>query len=180
MTLKMFKGKGLRNLLGLAAMVLTMPVAMVVTAPAAQAAEILPGCYQRIYSSGHLAGQPAQVVAAMRMKVGGWQTEVSRGTTLEVVMANQGHVRGSMYAGRTLSQFMFCGTEGRSDLCVTDCNSGSLEVRKNDSNGMTFRTRFLLVGEVADCGGSVDLAEYPNQWVSYKLNRVPDVVCNGM
>jgi hypothetical protein len=154
--------------------------ALVMAASMASANEIRPGCYERIYSSGHLATHPDQHVAAIRMKVGEWATNVSRATQLEAVVANQGRARGSRYAGRTLSQFLFCGTEGRWDTCVAGCDVGSLQVIKQTNTSMTFRTRYLLVGEVADCGGEIDLAEIPGQWVSYKLNRAPDSACKGM
>ncbi len=154
--------------------------ALAMFAGTAQANEIRPGCYERFYSSGHLATHPDQHVAAVRMKVGEWATNVSRATSIEVVLANQGRVSGSRYAGRTLSQFMFCGTESRWDTCVVECDGGSLQVTKQTNSTMTFRTKYLLVGEVADCGGAVDLAEIPGRWVSYKLNRVSDAACNGM
>lgn len=151
-----------------------------ILAGAAQANDIRPGCYERIYSSSHLKNHPGQHVAAVRMKVGEWATNVSRATQLEVVLANQGRAAGTWSAGRTLSQFMFCGTETRWDTCLADCDAGSLQVTKQTSSSMTFRTRYLLVGEVADCGGSVDMAEIPGQWVSYKLNRVSNSACDGL
>lgn len=156
-----------------------LAVTLVFATPAV-AAEFRKGCYQRIYSAGHLAGHPAQVVAAIRLKVGEWQTNVSRGTKMEIVVANQGRARGTGLAGRALSQYLFCGTEGRSDICVAECDSGAIELRRQDAGGLTFRTRYLMVGNGPGCGGFVDLAEVAGRYTSYKLYRVPDAVCNGM
>ncbi|WGW03841.1 hypothetical protein [Tropicibacter oceani] len=146
----------------------------------AQAGEVLPGCYERAYTAEHLASQPAQVVREIRLWVGDWTTEVARAGKLEVIAANQGRARASDQHGRVLTQTLYCGNEAGEATCLAECDGGSLEVRKQDSAGMTFRTRYLMVGEVGGCGGSLDLAEVPGQWVSYKLFRVPDARCDGM
>ncbi|CUH77859.1 hypothetical protein [Tropicibacter naphthalenivorans] len=143
------------------------------------AEDIRPGCYERVYTEDHLRSHPEQVVWQIRLKVGDWFTEVSREGKLEVVAANQGHARSNDMMGRVLEQSLYCGTETRGDVCQAECDAGRLEVIKQDSSGMIFRTRFLLVGEDG-CDGLMDLAEVRDQWVSYRLNRVSASVCSGM
>ncbi len=79
-----------------------------------------------------------------------------------------------------MAQFLFCGTESRGDRCQVECDGGSLDVTKQTNDYMVFRTRYLMVGDAQSCGGYVDLAEHPGQWVSYKLNRVSASACSGM
>ncbi|SMX30275.1 hypothetical protein TRP8649_04418 [Pelagimonas phthalicica] len=158
----------------------TLSAALAACGSFAAANDIRPGCYERIYSQSHLASHPDQHVAAIRMKVGEWITNVSRDTRLEATFANQGQVRGTGAAGRTMAQFLFCGTEDSWDRCQAECDSGSLQVIKQSNSSMTFRTRYLMVGDAQSCGGYVDLAEIQGQWVSYRLNRVPDANCRGM
>lgn len=152
---------------------------LILCAGGVSAADILPGCYQRIYSNDHLLGHPEQVVWQIRLRVGDWLTEVSREGKLEVIAANQGHARLNDMQGRVLMQSLYCGTEARSDLCQAECDGGALEVTRNDGDGMTFRTRYLMVGEEG-CEGTMDLAEVQDQWVNYRLYRVDDSVCSGM
>lgn len=152
---------------------------LVLWAGAVSAADIRPGCYERVYSDDHLRSHPEQVVWQIRLKVGDWFSEVSRAGRLEVIAANQGHARQNDMMGRVLVQTLYCGTEARGDVCRAECDAGQLEVTKQDSAGLTFRTRYLMAGE-GGCGGGLDLAELPNQWVSYRLNRVSDSVCAGM
>jgi hypothetical protein len=147
---------------------------------AAWAEEVRPGCYQRVYSDAHLRGQPAQVVKSVRLRVGTWMTEVAREAVIDVVPANQGHVRGQPWVGARLQQFLICGTESGAPLCQVECDGGSMEVIKQDAQGMVFRTRYMLVGTTGECGGVMNMAEYPGQWVSYRLYRVADSDCYGM
>lgn len=165
-TEKKLKGLGLVLLAGLA-----VPVA---------AEEIRPGCYTRVYSDQHLRENPAQVVKSVRLKVGGWMTEVAREAMIEVVPANQGHARGAPWVGARLQQFLICGTESGAPLCQVECDGGSMEVTRQDAQGMVFRTRYMMVGTTGECGGVMDMAEKRNQWVSYRLYRTADSDCGGM
>lgn len=146
----------------------------------AQAQQVSPGCYQRTYTDAHLRSHPDQVVRSVRLWVGQWMTEVAREGMIEVVPANQGHARGEPWVGARLQQFLICGNEANSPRCQAECGAGSLEVREQGASGMLFRTRDLLVGTTGECGGVMDMAEIPGQWVSYRLNRVPDSACYGM
>ncbi|MBP0484061.1 hypothetical protein [Sagittula salina] len=149
---------------------------------AASGEDLAPGCYERVYSPAHLSAHPGQVVSMLRFHVGQWVTEVARDATLSVVMVGQGGAVGLNPWGDALKQSLFCGSETQETVhCRVQCDGGGLEVTRQDAAGLTFRTRYLLVGEGQDgCGGLADLAEAPGQWVSYRLNRVDDVFCEDM
>lgn len=134
-----------------------------------QAQDIRQGCYERIYSDAHMKKQPDQVVWQIRLKVGSGPAQ------LEVVAANQGHARINDMHGRALTQDLFC-TGG---TCRAECDAGGLELVRQSSEGLTFRTRYLIAAP-AGCEDGLDLAEKPGQWVSYRLNRVPNSICSGM
>ncbi|WP_323770426.1 hypothetical protein [Antarctobacter sp.] len=160
-------------LAGAAALVLS-------TAMPASAVDIRPGCYQRVYSDAHLRSHPRQVVKSVRLLVGGWMTEVAREGRIEVVPANQGHVRGQPWVGARLQQFLICGTESGAPYCQVECDGGRMEVTKQDGQGMVFRTRYMVVGNTTECGGVMDMAEVPGAYTSYRLYRVADSDCYGM
>ena len=166
---------GEKKLQGVALAVMTLLAGAVV-----QAEEIRPGCYTRFYSDAHLRDQPAQVVRAVRLWVGPWMTEVAREARIEVVPANQGHARGAPWVGARLQQFLICGTESGAPICQVECDGGRMEVTKQDAQGMVFRTRYMVVGNTGECGGVMDMAEVPGQWVSYRLYRADASDCSGM
>ena len=149
-------------------------------APPSSAEEIRPGCYQRIYSDQHLRDHPEQVVKSVRLTVGDWMTEVARQATIEVVPANQGHVRGQPWVGARLQQFLICGTESGAPFCQVECDGGRMEVTKQDTQGMVFRTRYMVVGNTTERGGMMDMAERRGAYTSYRLYRVADSDCYGM
>ncbi|MGP6087484.1 hypothetical protein [Antarctobacter jejuensis] len=155
-------------------------VAALSMAAPAVAEDIRPGCYQRVYSDAHLRAHPSQVVKSVRLFVGQWMTEVAREARIEVVPANQGHVRGQPWVGARLQQFLICGTESGAPYCQVECDGGRMEVTKQDGQGMVFRTRYMLVGETSECGGVMDMAEVPGAYTSYRLYRVADSDCYGM
>ena len=151
-----------------------LALALVLGAGPAMAQDVPPGCYERVYSADHLARHPAQVVAALRLKVGDWMTEVAREGRIAVIPV------GGAGWPTALGQFLICGNEAGAPLCQVECDGGAFEVVKWDASGMTFRTRYMLVGEGEGCGGLLDLAEVPGQFTSYRVNRVADGQCDGM
>ncbi len=135
------------------------------------------GCYLRVYQDTHLKQNPAQIVEALQLRV---YVQPEYGETvadMKVLFANQGHVAASGHGGQTLEQFLLCWGEGAETGCSVECDGGSLKVTKLTDETMTIETDYLLVGDVEECGGSVDLVEAPNQPVRYRLNKVADSVC---
>jgi len=143
----------------------------------ALAQDVLPGCYQRVYTAQHLANHPEQVVSAVTLWVGDWYTEVARSAQIEVIPADQGHAAGAGFQGQVLQQMLFCGNEAGEARCAVECDGGGFDVIRQDASGMTFRTDYMLVGTGGACGGVMDMAERPNEGVSYRLPRVDEAVC---
>ncbi len=137
------------------------------------------GCYTRTYTEAHLAARPSQVVSIIRMKV--YDATGGRFANMDVLFANQGHSGRAGFGGQWLSQFLLCfnGSNGNPG-CAVECDGGSFTVTRQNENGMTFATDYLMVGDVEGCGGAVDLAEVPGQTVKYKLNRVSAGECSGL
>lgn len=138
-----------------------------------------PGCYSRSYSADHLKRHPDQVVSDMTMFV--YDQDGGRYAKMIVAFANQGHVRRNGSELQVLDQFLLCfdnadGTPG----CAVECDGGSFRVTRQDKSGLTFQTRYLMVGEADGCGGQIDLAEIPGRAVKYRLNRVGRKMCFGM
>jgi len=156
---------------------LLLALACAALAPAAQAQDVAPGCYERVYTQTHLAGHPAQVAREVRLWVGSWYTEVAREGVIEVVAANQGHSRGQAWVGVRLRQNLYCGNEAGEARCSATCNGGGFDVIQQDASGLLFRTDYLMVGGGAGCGAVMDMAEHPGTPVSYRLFRVEDSVC---
>ena len=138
------------------------------------------GCYDRTYSPEHLAANPAQVVAKMRLLIYVEPTYGETMAAMEVQMANQGHVAKTDVAGQTLRQGLICYTGASGDICAVECDGGSMVVTRQDKSGLTFRTSYLSVGETDSCAGVSDLAEVQGQEVSYRLEAAPMSVCDRL
>lgn len=134
------------------------------------------GCFERSYSDAHLAKNPAQVVRRIMLRLR-WQDQAYTVGDMWVETSDQGHVAASGLGGQMFSQFLLCWSEGQTDLCAVECDGGSFSVVRQDRDGLTFQTSYLLVGALYGCGGAVDLAEVPGQTVRYRLNRVSDRAC---
>ncbi len=98
-----------------------------------------------------------------------------------VSFANQGHVRRNGQGAQVLDQFLFCfdDAEGTAS-CAVECDGGSFRITRQDKTGLTFQTKYLMVGNTDDCGGLINLAELPGRAVKYRLNRVAPQMCDGM
>ena len=143
---------------------------------AATAGELALGCYERDYSATHLTRHRLQVVDRIVLRIFE-QQGAGKFASMWVKTANQGHVAASGHGGQRFSQFLLCWSDNGVNACSVECDGGRMQVTKQDAKSLTFRTKYLLVGNTEECGGPVDLAEVQNQPVSYRLNRVSDAVC---
>ncbi len=138
-----------------------------------------PGCFSRTYTADHLKSQPNQVVEAMRLKI--YDQGGARYANMRVLFANQGHVRRNGQGAQVLDQFLFCFDDSDgTPTCAVECDGGSFRITRQDKSGLTFQTKYLIMGETEGCGGLIDLAEIPGRAVKYRLNRVEPQVCEGM
>ncbi len=90
-------------------MIRPLVLSLLLAAPAA--AQDLPlGCFARDYSAAHLAQNPGQNVAAMRLNFRPG-TDASAGAPtvrVQVRLANQGRARAEGFGGAVLSQTAYC------------------------------------------------------------------------
>ena len=152
--------------------------AFVATSAPAGADGPMTGCFERVYSDAHLAGQPAQIVKRLLLDI--YQPEGgAKVAEMLVTTANQGHVAITGHGGQNFRQFLICWSQGERDVCAVECDAGQMEITKQDDKGLTFRTETLWVGGTQDCGGAVNIIEKPGKSVSYRLNRVSLAICDG-
>ncbi len=142
------------------------------------------GCFERNYTKAHLAGQPAQIVESLRVL---FTEETFDDSTylharMQVLLANQGHVRAEGLGGETLDQFLICdaGNGKQAPACFVECDGGSMQITRNSDGVLEFRTDYLMVGDYDECGGATDLTEYQGKAVTYRLNQVNDAVCDDL
>ena len=159
---------------------LTAFVALSGVAATAQPSGPTLGCFERDYSTAHLAQNPRQIVARMVLNFeidASGSTEIGR---MAVWTANQGRLKGSANAGRRFDQFLICWNDETSARCAVECDGGSMRITRDSGKILQFSTSNLWVGETEGCGGAVDLAEIKGQTVSYRLNRADDALCSDV
>lgn len=154
-------------------------IAALVVAVATQARADGPGvgCFERVYSDAHLAGQPAQIVKRMVLDIH-QQEGGAKVAEMLVTTANQGYVAITGHGGQSFRQFLLCWSDGGRNICAVECDAGRMEVTRQDNTGLTFRTDTLWVGDADECGGAVNIIEKPGQSVSYRMNRVSQAICD--
>lgn len=158
--------------------IICISVLALATQAAAQTAP--EGCFARAYSEAHLARHPAQVVREISVAFGDFSGDSVPWADVIVVTADQGHAAASGQGGGTYGQIARCTLRDTGRwACSAECDGGTLEIMALDQDGLLLRTAYFLTGTGDDCGGEVDLAEVPDQPVSYKLQRLPDSACAG-
>lgn len=152
----------------------SLAAALAMTAGAAGAA-----CFLRDYDAAHLARNPAQGVAGLRLWLGeataqGWPAR------LEVRMAGQGQGRRDRVAGRVLGQELWCTDGGAEAVCRPRCREdGDLDLSYDGQGRLRLGSAGLrLADRPGRCGGVSDLAEGGR--TVYLLAPVPDGACRAM
>lgn len=132
------------------------------------------GCYARDYDAGHLARNPAQGVAGLRLWVFD-EGPSARAALVSALMADQGQGARDGVGGMTLTQYAVCDEgEGR---CFVECDGGSFRSRPV-AGGIELVTDFFAMGEEG-CGGYSDLAEGAGDTV-YRLAAVEASLCEAL
>ncbi|WP_421704381.1 hypothetical protein [Aliiroseovarius sp.] len=134
----------------------------------------LDGCWTRAYDKDHLMGQPGQVVEKIMFGAFPGADGTSATADMVVVAANQGHAASQGLGGQKLVQFLLCYADKTAKAgwrCAVECDGGSLEITRLDEDMLEFRTDYLLIGNTDGCGGALDIAEAPGQFVTYRLYR---------
>ncbi|AKS46785.1 hypothetical protein SAMN05444287_1908 [Octadecabacter temperatus] len=135
------------------------------------------GCFTRIYSADHLASNPNQGVAAMRLLlVHTPEYAASVTAVLDVTMADQGQGRADNVGGHTLSVGLGC----LSMRCHSDGDAGGIDISRQSSDGITFQGSALLGDWEQDHLPSSSLSEGTGQPTVYRLNAASAGSCEGM
>ncbi len=135
------------------------------------------GCYARSYYSDHLRAHPDQVVRFISMDF--FDVDGQLHAQMEVISANQGHVRGTALADAQFTQDLVCNWVGKQMLCdVPGGAEGSLVLLRANGDEILFATRDLFV-EARSLGWpeGMNLAERKGQETRYLLYRAPAVKC---
>lgn len=161
-------------------------LAATLIAGSVSAQDITRGCFERDYSSDHLASHPMQVVDDIKLRV----YDDDYGNVIAemlVLTADQGHVTQSGLGGQSFWQFLLCWDNGGLGGCAVECDGGNFEIEIDDGKVLQFVTDGLLVGDTDECGGPVNIAEVPavfepeyipGEPVSYRLYRTDDMACD--
>ncbi len=157
-----------------------LALTLLLTAPA-----LADGCYVRKYSAADLAAHPRQVVASIRFSIGKSKFGDSLAAVMRVKAANQGPGRGKGFGSKTFIQTLSCFDNKGVLTCSADCDSGNIEIAREDGKVLVFHTRRLLMSGVSSlrdnnaCTFSVNLAERPGADTSYRLDHATDAACEG-
>lgn len=149
--------------------------AMLVVFPAWAQIPPAGACFVRDYDAAHLARNPQQGVAGLRL----WFYDAVRGdpaeraVVVEARLADQGQAGAAGLGGRTLRSHLRC-SEGPAApaACHVDCDGGWFTLQPRADGGLEIATDHVAIGAADGCGGSVDLAEGGRRTV-YRLAASP-------
>lgn len=157
-------------------MKLTSTLLALCLVPTLVQASPFPGCYERDYGKAHLAENPQQGVAAIRMKISDPNDGYAVAVWTAVTMSAQGQAAADNVQGQVLEQAMFCPLDNPGK-CFVECDGGILEVVSQTKDSLTVRTNYLRIGDLEGCSAVSDLAEPGADWTTYRLNAAPASVC---
>lgn len=143
------------------------------------------GCFARDYPADHLAKNPRQHVASLRISLG--PDPWGNGNIAAIVtgrFTDQGRARAEGFAKRSFRQAAFCGETGGKITCQVECDGGNFTIRSAKGDSLEIETRrFTLevLGVEAEegCGGLSDLLETGSSKTTYRLTRAPASACPG-
>ena len=160
--------------------VLSLACSLPFAAPALAA-----GCYARHYDAAYLAAHPNRAVASMRMKIGAAKYGPGFPAVMRVEAANQRQARIDGNAGKSFIQTFNCFNNKGVPTCSADCDSGNIEIAREDGKVLVFHTKGLAMSgvgslrELERCTFGVNLAERQGEDITYRLDRAPDAACEG-
>ena len=160
--------------------VLSLALALLSTAPA-----LADGCYVRHTTAAELAAHPAQAVASMRVKIGASKYGPDFAAVMSVEAANQNRARIDGNGGKSFIQTFSCFDNKGVLTCSADCDSGNIEIAREDGKVLVFHTKGLAMSGVSRlrdlnaCSYGVNLAARPGEDTTYRLDRAPDAACEG-
>lgn len=144
-------------------------------------AELPSGCFRRDYSADHLARNPNQHVAAIRLNfTKGDGAMYPRFVTVKGRFADQGRAKLDRVAGRSFTQSAFCTDTGGKGRCHVECDGGTLDIRALKGDTLEVSTDYFVLEGAEGCEALSDLAELGGGATTYRLTRAPASDCSGM
>lgn len=143
-------------------------------------AELPLGCFTRDYSNAHLAENPNQHVASLKLLfTRGADTMYPRFLQVEGRFADQGRARLDRVQGQAFHQSAFCTEEAGQPRCQVECDGGGLAVHPLRGDTLDVSTDYFVL-EYEGCEALSDLAELGGGETTYRLTRAPESACSGM
>ena len=139
-------------------------------------------CFVRDYDAAHLAANPGQGVAGLRIAFHAPRDASGDAGTavLSVRMANQGQAVADGAGGLTLHQVAGCRPFGASATCFVECDGGEMAVQAAADGGLRLTTSHFAIGASLGCGeGEVisNLSEGAGAPTVYRLSAAPAAAC---
>ena len=166
-------------------------ISALLAAGAATAQQFEGECWARDYGAAHLAGQPEQTVAKLRVRFRLW--EGNRVADIAATMADNAYTRADDTAGKDYSNVLFCGAheggdgwpewlEGGLMTCQGECDGGFFQVAALAPGALTIRTEGVAVSDGTGCGSTLVADVVPGDGDSYVLTdylleSAPPAVC---
>ena len=146
-------------------------------------ARIPQGCFIRDYPEEHLAKNPNQHVASLRISIGPdpWGNDFIA-AIVTGRFSDQGRARAEGFSKRSFRQAAFCGETGGKTTCQVECDGGNFTIRSVKDDVLEIETGTFTLevkgGESDEgCGGLSDLLESGSRKTSYRLTRAPAAAC---
>ncbi len=170
----------------LTAMLACAPLMLKAAGPAS--GEVLPGCYARDYSAAHLARNPGQHVAALRLS---FYLDPGTGQMLVDVLgrfADQGRARDEGIGIDYFSQSAACARFADGLIhCSVDCDGGEFIIGPpggqqggQPAQRLTISTRHFSLESPEGCEARTNLAETGPGLTTYLLDRASPETCLGV
>jgi len=159
-------GGGARRIRHLGAAVAVLFAALL--AASAAAAQVPEGCFARDYSPEHLAANPGQVVAKMRLSVYDGVADIA------VILSDRPDLRAAGLAGGAEFAALDCQEFG----CVSICGDGYFRLDGQDASSITIEVWDLMtMGQGATCEARINLSERPGAPTRYRLDYLGPEPC---
>jgi hypothetical protein len=152
----------------------TICTSLALAAPALAQMPPAGACFGRDYDAAHLARNPQQGVAGLRL----WFYDSipgqadSRSVAVQARLADQGQARAAGVGGRTLRSDLRCVDEAGAPTCWIECDGGGFTLGARADGGVDLVTEHAVIGPADGCGGAVNLAEGFRR-TTYRLEARP-------
>ncbi len=165
-------------------MIRRLILASALLAPLPVGAELPLGCFTRDYSAAHLAKNPNQHVASLRLRFHDGEYPDALPGTLHVGVAGrfsaQGRAKTDRVENLPFSQGASCGIRDGRLTCSVDCDGGSFVVRSLQADRLEIATEGFSLESPEGCSPLSSLGEENAGITVYVLTRADDAACRDI